>query len=479
MSQSRQYLPLLICFLSLFFITIQPLWAADIRAVYGRVAAELEESQENKKALEAGIHLQRDRLKQQLKEMQFTVTAQEKKLQQQRSLLEQHQQEYAQLLSEQASDAELMNNLAASVRVSAKQLQELLIRSPRTSLDRQLPESLDPILNADYFPGLDDMEQMANLFLLEMEQVGEVSVQTMPIVDPSGLEKEAPVLLVGPFLAAYLDQGKPHLLRYDSAMRSLVQVDAKLPWNVSRTLKSYLQGENDSVPLDLSAGAALEQLVRKKSFVDRVRAGGVLVWPILALAVIAFLIGLERAFFLKRVHDNTDRTMGEVNNRAIKGDWGGCQKLVQGRKKSPVYNVVRAGLKARHEGREVLESVLQEAILKELPRLERALPLLNIMAAVAPLMGLLGTVTGMIGTFEVINIYGTGDPRMMSGGISVALVTTMLGLMVAIPIMLMHAFLSRQVEHIVGDMEEKAVALTNIIYLHGKNDGVCPHVANP
>ncbi len=103
--------------------------------------------------------------------------------------------------------------------------------------------------------------------------------------------------------------------------------------------------------------------------------------------------------------------------------------------------------------------------------------MLNIMAAVAPLLGLLGTVTGMIGTFEIINVYGTGDPRMMSGGISVALVTTMLGLMVAIPIMLMHAFLSRQVEHIVGDMEEKAIALTNIIYLHGRKNGDLTHVS--
>jgi biopolymer transport protein ExbB len=107
---------------------------------------------------------------------------------------------------------------------------------------------------------------------------------------------------------------------------------------------------------------------------------------------------------------------------------------------------------------------LQEAILKELPRLERFLPMLNIMGAVAPLLGLLGTVTGMIGTFRVITLYGTGDPRVMSGGISEALVTTMFGLAVAIPIMLIHTFLNRRIEHVVGDMEEKAVALTNIIH---------------
>lgn len=462
---------LFVLLLSLSLVSPQLAPAADIRAVYGQVEADLQASQKAKLVAQREIHLQRGELKRHLKTMKVSVKKLESQVQTRQKKLEERQQEYLKLSSEQASDAELMTNLAASVRVSAKQLQELLIRSPRTSLEQERPEYLNKILNADYFPGLDDIQQMADHFLTEMKTIGQVSLQPMPFIDPSGVEKEAQILMVGPFLAAYLDQDTPRLLHYDASKRNLVEIDAKLPWGLSRALKGYLQGEEDSVPLDLSSGAALEQLVRRKSFTDRIRTGGILVWPILALAVIAALIGMERAFFLKRVHDNTDRTMGEVNRKAMEGDWDSCQQLVHGRKKSPVYNVVRAGLRARHEDREILESVLQEAILKELPRLERALPMLNIMAAVAPLLGLLGTVTGMIGTFEVINIYGTGDPRMMSGGISVALVTTMLGLMVAIPIMLMHAFLSRQVEHIVGDMEEKAVALTNIIYLHSRKSG--------
>jgi biopolymer transport protein ExbB len=125
--------------------------------------------------------------------------------------------------------------------------------------------------------------------------------------------------------------------------------------------------------------------------------------------------------------------------------------------------VLEAGLNARNEDRETLESVLQEAILRELPRVERGLSVLAIFGAVAPLLGLLGTVTGMIDTFRVITLFGTGDPKLMSGGISEALVTTELGLAVAIPIMLMHTFLSRRVDAIVGEMEEKAVGLTNII----------------
>jgi biopolymer transport protein ExbB len=107
--------------------------------------------------------------------------------------------------------------------------------------------------------------------------------------------------------------------------------------------------------------------------------------------------------------------------------------------------------------------VLTEAILRELPRLERGLSMLAIFGAVAPLLGLLGTVTGMIDTFRVITLFGTGDPKLMSGGISEALITTEIGLAVAIPIMLLYTFLRRKVDGIVGEMEEKAVGLSNII----------------
>ncbi len=115
-------------------------------------------------------------------------------------------------------------------------------------------------------------------------------------------------------------------------------------------------------------------------------------------------------------------------------------------------------------GREEIENGLQEAILSEMPAMERFLSTLGMLAAIAPLLGLLGTVTGMIDTFHVMTLFGTGDPRMMSGGISEALVTTMLGLSVAIPMMLAHTLLSRTVDNMIGQMEEKGVAFVNIVH---------------
>ncbi len=450
-------LALLLCCLS---VSVE---AADLRAAYQQLETAKSASEQRKTETTQTISLEKAALRKELSRLQGEVAMLEKELEQQQQDLEEKQEKVRQLDAEQASDRELMTNLAAAVRVSAKQLQDLLIRSPQTALDPQRPEQLDRILDGEHFPGLDDMQVMADLFFSEMVASGQVMMPQASYTDSAGREQSGNLLLAGPFLAALASAEEPGLMRYDPQNRSFSIAGANLPWNMKRQLESYLRGESDRVPLDLSAGAALEQLVRQKGFWERIRGGGVLVWPILLLAVVAVLIGLERAWFLKRVHDNTDRTMNEVHNRAENGDWEGCQKLIAGRR-SPVYNVVRAGLLARRESRETLESVLQEAILKELPRLERALPLLNIMGAVAPLLGLLGTVTGMIGTFEVINVYGTGDPRLLSGGISVALVTTMLGLCVAIPIMLLHTVLNRQVEHIVGDMEEKSVTLTNIIH---------------
>ena len=110
-----------------------------------------------------------------------------------------------------------------------------------------------------------------------------------------------------------------------------------------------------------------------------------------------------------------------------------------------------------------MENGLQEAILGEIPRLERFLSTLAVLASIAPLLGLLGTVTGMINTFQIITFHGTSDPRLMSGGISEALVTTMLGLGVAIPIMLCHSLLSRRVETIIAQLEEKSISFVNMV----------------
>jgi biopolymer transport protein ExbB len=293
------------------------------------------------------------------------------------------------------------------------------------------------------------MAALADLFLEEMRLTGGIDIRTMPFIADDGETVEGKVLSLGGFTWAYEKDGKAGFLEYSQDTKKLYALSALPARGIQKNLSGYMNGKTDGVYIDISRGGALKQITHQQTLKDQIEKGGVLVWPILALGVFAIVIGIERTMFLGRVHANTDKVMGRVNDLAAQGAWDDCQQIV-GKKKVPVYNVLRAGLNARKENRETLESVLQESILKEL------------------LLGLLGTVTGMISTFHVITLYGTGDPRMMSGGISTALVTTMLGLAVAIPIMLLYTFLCRRVAHVIGDMEEKAVALTNIVFRGGR-----------
>ncbi len=229
-------------------------------------------------------------------------------------------------------------------------------------------------------------------------------------------------------------------------------------------IRRYLAGEGASVPMDITRGAALRQLVHELSLAEQIPKGGPIVWPILAILGLGVLIVLERILFLLRKRFNADRLVRRIETFCAEDDWDACAEACGRYDKRPVARVLLAGLACRRMAREEMENALQEAILKEIPAFERFLSTLGMLAAIAPLLGLLGTVTGMIDTFHVITLHGSGDPRLMSGGISEALVTTMLGLSVAIPLMVCHTLLHRAVDRQIGQMEEKGVALVNILH---------------
>jgi biopolymer transport protein ExbB len=355
--------------------------------------------------------------------------------------------------------------ISGNVRVVARDLETLLKQSPLTATSKQRLAELAPLLKKGYFPDLDDISVMCGLFFDEIRRTGQVSIAESEFVGRDGENVMGTVLSLGPFTQIYQHSGEVGFLTYSPESSTLFSLSALPSRGVQKKLSNYIDGKTISVPIDISAGAALRQVTHKVSLMDQIKAGGPIVWPIALIAVAAVLIIVYKIVFLRSVHGSTGKIMDKVNSMAAQGDWHGCEQIVrkyEGRK-MPVINVVHAGLQAREEDRETLESVLQEAILRELPRVEKGLSLLAVFGAIAPLLGLLGTVTGMIDTFRVITLFGTGDPKLMSGGISEALVTTELGLAVAIPIMLAHTFLSRRVSVIVGEMEEKAVYLTNII----------------
>ncbi len=448
--------------LSMLFLT-GPAFGQDMRAASKKARAEYEAALAEARRSEERILADRKALQGEVVRLQKNVKELEASIESMNKEIKQLQEKEEGLSEKWARESMNFRELTGVVRTVARDLETLLRNSYFSARFTQRLDRISPLLKKDRFPSIDEIKEMVELFFQEMELTGEVVLRKGRFVDRKGREKGGDILTIGRFTAAYRDGDEIGFLRYSGAEARFFALSALPSWSVRRNLRGYMEGKDNAVTIDLSGGGALRQITHRPNLIEQCKKGGPIVWPILAIGFFALILIVERIIVLKRVHGKTEKVMEHVNVLASQGKWEECQNIVNQQRGKPVNNVLMAGLSNRGEDRETLEGIMQEAILKELPRLERFLPTLNIMGAIAPLLGLLGTVTGMINTFHVITLYGTGDPRMMSGGISEALVTTMLGLSMAIPIMLISTFLSRRVEHITGDMEEKAVALVNII----------------
>ena len=196
--------------------------------------------------------------------------------------------------------------------------------------------------------------------------------------------------------------------------------------------------------LDPTLGGVLNSLVGRPNLVERIQQGALVGYLIIALGIIGLLISLERLVTLTLA---SRKVTAQLANIDTPND------------DNPLGRVLKAGQENRDVDTETLELKLGEAIFKETPKLNRALLFIQIISVVAPLMGLLGTVTGMIKTFQAITLYGTGDPKLMAGGISQALVTTVLGLSVAIPMVLLHTVVSGRSRRIVQILQEQSTGI--------------------
>jgi biopolymer transport protein ExbB len=368
------------------------------------------------------------------------------------------------LSSRLAETDSVMRELVGVIRVNAKDIDALIEQNLQTALGDDASALLKAIAGQSQFPGMADIQKMASVLRGQIQSAGDVRVTRGTIIDRRGNSTQADLLVLGNFTAAYRTGDETGFLSYSSAGRKLFAL-SRLPCRrLQKQIRRYMAGKSDEVPIDISRGAALSQLTHAVSLWQQIPKGGPIVWPILAILAVGIAIVIERVVFLVRRRLDADDLTRNIETLAAQQSWEKCRQTCHAHADKPVARVVAAGLACFHMQREAMENALQEAILKEVPPMERFLSTLGMLAAIAPLLGLLGTVTGMIDTFHVITQHGTGDPRMMSGGISEALVTTMLGLTVAIPIMLAHTLLNRAVDTRIGQMEEKAVALVNIVH---------------
>lgn len=197
---------------------------------------------------------------------------------------------------------------------------------------------------------------------------------------------------------------------------------------------------------------------------ELIQSGGWLMLPIIACSVAAVAISIERTWTLNSSRIAPANLLAEVWEQIQRKELN-QERMRELRRSSPLGRILAAGLNNAHHGREVMKDSIEEAASHVVHELERFLNSLGTIAAITPLLGLLGTVIGMIKVFSQIMIHGTGDAGLLAGGISEALVSTASGLSVAIPAIMMHRYLVRRVDTIVIDLEQESLKLVDA--LHG------------
>ena len=291
-------------------------------------------------------------------------------------------------------------------------------------------------------PSMEDLAPLQTLMPEEMADSAKVVSFPTTIVNADGSEEQADVARVGVFNAVTGDR----FLRFEPETKSLQdlprQPKARFR-SMAGDLTSAAPGSPVATAVVPSRGSLLGLLIPAPSLKERIDQGGVVGYVIIGLGLIGVLIAVWRYLSL-----------------TISGS------KIRSQLKSATPNAGNALgriLGVYHDNKDIdtetLELKLDEAILKEAPKLEKWQGSIKVLAAVAPLMGLLGTVVGMIATFQAITLFGTGDPKLMAGGISQALVTTVLGLVVAIPLVLLHSMVAGKSKGLIEILEEQSAGL--------------------
>jgi biopolymer transport protein ExbB len=308
----------------------------------------------------------------------------------------------------------------------------------------QFPGRGDSLISTAQSKELPSIEQLEHLWFViqqEMTESGKVVRFPGTLIDANGQEVQREVIRVGSFTAT--SDGK--FLDYSADTKRLVELPAQPAGRHTSAIKDLQKATSGIVgaSVDPARGAILGLLIQKPDLVERIQQGGIVGNIIITAGLACLVLSLIVLIRLMQTGVAIKKELGRS-----KPDPG-----------NPLGRVLGVYFQNPNIDVETLELKLDEAIVKEVPGIERWIFVLRLGAVLAPLLGLLGTVTGMIQTFQAIMLFGTGDPKVMAGGISSALVTTVLGLTVAIPLTLIHSMLNARSQGLVHILEEQSAGV--------------------
>lgn len=247
-----------------------------------------------------------------------------------------------------------------------------------------------------------------------------------------------------------------------------------VPFNMpedAQAVKRLVESAKGELPLDATLGEALTvESIEDETLEDEIKAGGFVMWPLGIVAGLAVLIALYKFVSIVFTPSPSRRKLEELLHAVAEHNLEKARRVAK-TMRGPSGKMLQAGADHLGAPRELIEEVMYEKVLKAKLQVQRALPFIAICAAAAPLLGLLGTVSGIINTFKMMQISGGSDMQNVSGGISEALITTKYGLIVAIPALILHVFLSRMARNVIDQMEKSGVAFINQVMKATPGDG--------
>lgn len=329
-------------------------------------------------------------------------------------------------------------------------VQRQFVSDMQTALDAsligaQFPQrqaTLARLAETETLPTIDDMQALWYLVQQEMTESGKVVRYAGSVASAEGHAQPAEVVRIGQWSAFSGEQ----FLRYVPETHELIAPRQQPARALVQQAAAFSAATNgvQLAPVDPTRGHLLGLLARSPTLLERIQMGGMVGYLTIAVGIIGLGITLCRAIYLWLVRQ---RVQWQVVHADVP------------RANNPLGRILQRVLAAQQQDEETVQYTLDEAILREIPRLEYGHSVIKLFAAIGPMLGLLGTVTGMIKTFETISLYGGGDPKLMAAGISEALVCTVLGLLVAVPLLFGHNLVTSLAKDLVARLDEQSAGV--------------------
>lgn len=305
----------------------------------------------------------------------------------------------------------------------------------------QRREFLKNLLNQRTLPNIEQLEEIWRIMLQEIIEAGNIRKFSTKVLSNASFEYQD-VIRIGNFNII----SKNAFLQYDSFNSVLIEPISQPNFAILSVLNRYFNSTNEISELivDPTKGSLIEMISYKPTVQERIRQGGVIGYIIIVIGIVGILFAFFKYIWLFVISIKVKRQLKNLDTKISNNPLGRIINIYNDNKNLDATD---------------LEYRIDEALYKETPTLQGGFSMIKLFAAASPLLGLLGTVTGMILTFQSITMFGTSDPKLMAGGISQALVTTMLGLSVAIPLLFAHTVLNSKAKKIINILEQQSLSL--------------------